>query len=423
MTTEIKKPETCVKEGPVSTPPALPPREPGTSDKAEETAIPTSSAQPAVSISILDWRSLMTGTKEHASAVQLQDDTPAPAPKHCGNDAKDGTCMRKQQFEDEAARRKHLEVDLGNLQTELKQKEKELQDVRKRWKQAAKELDKTKSSQQRGLHQRTDSEVKDDVAQLRWNIRNLAFGYFGGEYKIGVKAEDLTSKTWQSLLSFLDYRLDMDINLRSGAVRPFIIQALIWDVIDTRIFHNGLWAGPVSSAFVRLIRQIAPAKPEEQSFDAEAWRKFNLWKADTASMIVNSFEATGSIESDRQRLDDRLAKISVDVVRSAGKFSSRDRPHDHDIIRREIHNILRDAVKLDESLNRQAVSFHWQFHRIVPFDGEIMSWIPGVTAEKNSLCLSVAPGLRKRGKSSGDGFESTALILPGEVFPVATREP
>lgn len=140
-------------------------------------------------------------------------------------------------------------------------------------------------------------------------------------------------------------------------------------------------------------------------------------------MIVNSFEATETSETDRQRLDNQLAKISVDVVRSAGKFSSKDRPHDQDNLRREIHNILNDAVKLDESLNRQAVSFHWQFHRIISFDDAIMSWSPGVTAENNSSCLSVAPGLRKRGKSSGDGFESTALILPGEVYPVIITEP
>lgn len=258
MTTEIQKPETCVQNSAVST--ALPPSESRTSDKTDETTNPTSSAQPSVSISNLDGRSLVIGTNEHVSAAQLQDDTPTPTPEHCGNDAKDGTCMTKQQFEHEVAEREQLELDLRNLRTELNQKEKELLNVRRRWKQAAKELDKTKSSQQRGLHHKTDSEVKDDVAQLRWNIRNLAFGYFGGEYKISVRPEDLTTKIWQSLLSFLDYGLDVDSFLRSGAVRPLIIQALIWDVIDTRIFHNALWAGPVSSAFVRLIRRIAPGK-------------------------------------------------------------------------------------------------------------------------------------------------------------------
>ncbi|KAF6803172.1 hypothetical protein CSOJ01_11087 [Colletotrichum sojae] len=355
--------------------------------------------------------------------VTKQDDTPTPTPENCDNAVKDGTNITKQQLKDEVAQRKKLEADLKNREAELHQKEKQLLDVRRRWKQAATELDKTKSSQQRGLHQKTDTEVKDEVTQLRWNIRNLAFGYFGGEPKIGVRPEDLTTKIWESLLSYLDNRLDVDFCLRSGTIRPFVIQALIWDVIYTQVFHEALWAGLVSYDLIRLIRRIVPAKPQDDSFNAEAWRKFCLWKAETASMIVNSSESPGKSESDRRYLDSQLAKISEDFVRSAGIFSSKDRPQEQDALRREMHNILKDAVKLDESMNRQALSFHWQFHRLTSFNGERMRLAEGVTVEENSLCLTIAPGLGKRGKASGDGFESTELLLPGEVFPVATIEP
>ncbi|KAF6818859.1 hypothetical protein CPLU01_13209 [Colletotrichum plurivorum] len=397
MTMEIEKPETNVQESPAS--PSLPPRE---SDKTDETTvasrIPVSSAQPS-------------------------DDTPTPTPEIRDSGVKDETNITKQQLEDEVAKIKRLEVDLRNRGAELHQKEKELLDVRRRWKQAAKELDKTKSSQQRGLHQKTDTEVKDEVTQLRWNIRNLAFGYFGGEPKIIVMPDDLTTEIWESLLSYLDNRLDVDFCLRSGTTRPFVIQSLIWDVIYTQIFQEALWAGLVSYDFVRLISRIVPAKPQDDSFNAEAWRKFCLWKAETASMIVNSSEATGKSESDRRHLDNQLAKISEDFVKSAGIFSSKDRPQEQDALRREMHNILKDAVKLDESMNRQALSFHWQFPRLASFNGEKMRLAEGVTVQENSLCLTDAPGLGKRGKSSGDGFESTELLLRGEVFPIATIEP
>lgn len=185
----------------------------------------------------------MNGTNGRVLTVYLQDDTPTPTPEIRDSGVKDETNITKQQLEDEVAKRKRLEVDLRNRGAELHQKEKELLDVRRRWKQAAKELDKTKSSQQRGLHQKTDTEVKDEVTQLRWNIRNLAFGYFGGEPKIIVMPDDLTTEIWESLLSYLDNRLDVDFCPRSGTTRPFVIQSLIWDVIYTQIFQEALWAG------------------------------------------------------------------------------------------------------------------------------------------------------------------------------------
>ncbi|KAF4835914.1 hypothetical protein CGCTS75_v002249 [Colletotrichum tropicale] len=346
------------------------------------------------------------------------------------NEALDHVPVTRQQYEEEIALRQRIEADLeeknhmlADYDNKLKDAEAVLATVRKKWKQAATDLDKMKSSQQRGYHM-TDSELKDAVTRLRYNISRFAIQYFGGrlprETNIDRIMDSKDLNGWRNLSKFLGNR-DITISyIRSDRRRPYIVQALIWDTVYWAVFGEALWAGrEMSKPFKNLSEQLQQsAKTQGSDSDIEACRRFCLWRAETAAMVVqitNSSRAEqessskffqGKIES----VCDHICKHLIPLTKSTKG------------LREEVLDILKETAKLDEAMKRQAVRLEW----IIPepqgrFDSDTMTLASGETwdADMDGICLTTSPGLVRQGKSTGDDFGTEIRLLSTEVswFP------
>lgn len=119
------------------------------------------------------------------------------------------------------------------------QKEREVEEFRQLWKQAAKELGKYQA-QDKVADQVTDSEVTQKARQLQYNIRNFAYQHFGGELSTGkgVQASKLE----------LQKDLQMPIDrfkacIKSPVKRPMLVDALLWVFLLHYIYGSFWWAG------------------------------------------------------------------------------------------------------------------------------------------------------------------------------------
>jgi hypothetical protein len=138
---------------------------------------------------------------------------------------------------------------------ELVQKNIELDGIRKRWKQTARELDKFRVQGQ-GFYQVTDRYLIQLATQLRYNIRSFAIQYFEG---------DLHNEWREENTSFWDYMCDTTSGtkayqayLMSPSRCSSIIQSFLWRVLKGRIFGKFRWAGRVSEHARKLCIALRP---------------------------------------------------------------------------------------------------------------------------------------------------------------------
>ncbi|KAI8309445.1 hypothetical protein K4K59_009167 [Colletotrichum sp. SAR11_240] len=284
-----------------------------------------------------------------------------------GTEALDHMPVTRQEHEQEIALRQKIEDDLeekdrmlADYDHKLKDAEAALVTVRKKWKQAATDLDKIKSSQQRGYHM-TDSELKDSVTRLRYNISRFAIQYFGGrlprEANIDRIVDTRDLNGWRQLSQFLGNR-DITISyIGSDRRRPYIVQALIWDTVYWAVFGEALWAGrEMSKAFKNLSEQL------QQS-------------AKTQAMVI---QLTNSSKAEQE---------------SSSKFFQGK-------IESEVLDILKETAKLDEAMKRQAVRLEWTIPEPQGrFDSDTMTLASGETwdADMDGICLTTSPGLVRQG--------------------------
>ena len=87
-------------------------------------------------------------------------------------------------------------------------------------------------------------------------------------------------------------------------------------------------------------------------------------------------------------------------------------------------DIVREAITLDQKICRQSAHVSWLIlipdgpHVPLVFDSDLMvveRGSPSPAAGQQGVAMVVAPGLKKRGKSTGEGFEIENLLLKAEV--------
>ena len=119
------------------------------------------------------------------------------------------------------------------------QKNREVDEIRQLWKQAAKELGKYQA-QDRVVDQVTDPEVIQKARQLQYNVRNFAYQYFGGELNTG-KCAQASRLDWQERLEMPTDLLEACI--KSPVKRPMLVCMLLWDFLLDDIFKEFWWGG------------------------------------------------------------------------------------------------------------------------------------------------------------------------------------
>lgn len=128
-----------------------------------------------------------------------------------------------------------------NAEHELLQKKSEVEDIRKRWKQAARELNKLQAQSQ-NFYQVTDTYLIDLIMRLRYNISSFAIQHFSGSLQGSVKLRgDAAFFSPYLATTTRDCSMYNEFLGRSD-LRPSIIQAFLWNVLVHEVFGNFRWA-------------------------------------------------------------------------------------------------------------------------------------------------------------------------------------
>lgn len=148
---------------------------------------------------------------------------------------------------------------------------------------------------------------------------------------------------------------------------------------------------------------------QDRDISIEAYRKFQLWSADTTEMVLESIASSKDAES---VLHDHISSLCNDIWLDIRQFTT------NSDIQTEVSNILRRAVDIDQKIRRQAARVKWWYckpqSKFQPLE---MSLANGEAnnIENQPVSLVVAPGLTKRGKSTGVDFDNEILLIPPEV--------
>ncbi|KAL4962024.1 uncharacterized protein BDV14DRAFT_112200 [Aspergillus stella-maris] len=307
-------------------------------------------------------------------------------------------------------------------QADLAKRTKELDDMRKRWKQAARELDKTQSQNQ-GFYTVTDNYLIDLTMQLRYNIRNFAIQYFGsdGKEKVG-KFEK--GKEWEKYMATTTPESsDCEVFLLSEW-RSSVIQAFIWRFLVGQVFDHFRWAGETGITMRNMCLFLRPEGQYQDSteeINADEERKFQIWLASTTALILEAGVDPHAAGKFKEQNGGKVAAL-VDKVRALlDPFATTaNKAYYH-----ELAKILEECINLDREICRQVARVEWVFPdpgKEVQYDAKSMKLVTGekLAVDKKKdiqpVRLVVCPAMKKRGKSNGDGFAAPAsMLIPMEV--------
>ncbi|KAL4944939.1 hypothetical protein BDV06DRAFT_185947 [Aspergillus oleicola] len=356
----------------------------------------------------------------------------------------DGSTGFKAREEELLRKIKHLETTLASnpspdsvralersLQAEIAQKEraqtdlgkrtKELDEMRKRWKQAARELDKTQSQHQ-GFYAVTDNYLIDLAMQLRYNIRNFAIQYFSADGKGKVNKFE-KGREWEKYMATTTPEpSDCEVFLLSER-RPSVIQAFIWRFFVGQVFDHFRWAGETGVTMRNLCLFLRPDGQYQDSSEdimPEEERKFQIWLASTTALILDAGNDAHASEKFEKQNEEKLALLVEKVKAILDPFATTtDKSYEQELAR-----ILDECINLDREICRQVARVEWVFPdagKEVWYDSKSMKLgmgekFPVDKKYKQLVRLVICPALRKRGKSNGDGFATPATVLiPMEV--------
>lgn len=153
----------------------------------------------------------------------------------------------------------------------------------------------------------------------------------------------------------------------------------------------------------------SPKEARNQDISVKAYQRLELWRAETTEMVLEFIASSKEAES---KLHERISNLCDYICESIEQFTTSPD------IRAEVMNILQRAVDIDKTIRRQAARVTWRYcDPSSPFRSQQMSLTSGETnAEENQpVLMIVAPGLAKRGKSTGVDFDKETLLVLPEV--------
>ncbi|RSM15433.1 hypothetical protein CDV31_005026 [Fusarium ambrosium] len=305
--------------------------------------------------------------------------------------------------------------ELRQTEGELNQKKEELLMRNRMWKKTAGELNKLRASTQ-SFYQITDEYLVGLFMSLRSSIRDFSIQYFGNNLYKGT----LSTKEPH-------YLAHLEATLPSGKVgiksalaseRSYqVIQALIWRVLVAEVFNRFTWvSGKTADSFIHLRTKLEPARNHDshgmKMSEPEAERKFQTWSATTIGLLL---DAQGPEEQShiREELDQEGAEIVsrlVNTIRDMTEAAEQD-------LRDQLSCIIDEAFTVGKEISRQISRITWTLdfgsgHDTLAFDPETMGLEKGDRMGKPRVVnWIVAPGVIKRGKSTGEGFNHEQMLL------------
>ncbi|KAK1497919.1 hypothetical protein CTAM01_07556 [Colletotrichum tamarilloi] len=304
------------------------------------------------------------------------------------------------------------EVTLQSLKVELQRKDADLADMRKRWKQTAKELNRLKMSQKGGLYEVTDRHLVELATRLRYNIRDLAIRHFEGKMRPRDSVHEPRGSRFLHYFGPVVHDTTVqNALLKSGNRRSSVMQAYLWEILTAEIFGRYLWTGSELSGAIQVLNNhMRQERCPIASFDVESCRSFQMWSTQTTSMILHTIDAKKE-SAVRRFIENTVRDTASGIVDAVASLIIIE----NDELGLEIERILHEALALDKEIYRQVARVDWiTYETPMIFDPEQMEWEGDDEAGRRDqpVRLVVAPALRKRGKSTGEDFDVDRLLLP-----------
>jgi hypothetical protein len=153
---------------------------------------------------------------------------------------------------------------------------------------------------------------------------------------------------------------------------------------------------------------------QERVTAPEAERRFQMWKATTSALIL---ESMNDDERENQNIEVWAREFSSSVLDT---IVSLVRDSDEGILE-NLTEIIQSSIILDQKICRQSARVGWLFppsKSLLSFNPDSMAVEVGAPSPQRGqrIVMVVAPGLKKRGKSTGENFEIENLPLKMEVF-------
>ncbi|CAM1509777.1 Fc.00g001120.m01.CDS01 [Cosmosporella sp. VM-42] len=292
-------------------------------------------------------------------------------------------------------------------ETDLKEKSRDVEEMRKKWKKTAVELNKLRRSGQ-GFYQVTDRELIDLIGRLRHDIRNFTIQHFG-EHLPKRWTLDLTKYHNRYLKRTTPDPKDYVRYLGEERTCPKIIQAFVWRVLVGEVFDQFHWMGDRAYYVWKLRRLLRPMNYENLELsprerpDPEEERKFQMWSATTTGLILDV--PTNTEETDAE-FQNRKYEIVENIKDTIYKFKSVGSQGFTD----QLEAIVDAACSLDKEISRQVARVIWVFgdaSALDVFDPTTMELETGDPKPKEGQLVrfAVAPAVIKRGKSTGEDFK------------------
>ncbi|KAF7551173.1 hypothetical protein G7Z17_g5192 [Cylindrodendrum hubeiense] len=340
--------------------------------------------------------------------------------------------------------------DFQQLEKDLAESKAEALAIRKSWKKGAAEIDKLRTTGQ-GFYKMTDEYLVDLITQLRFAIRDFAIQYFDENPQETPRSTIVTSfinhkkrfisyrraaKTYNGhqdpqnpdqgssdrprYLNFLQRVTPTEDSYQRYLTQPDkvykIIEAFLWKVIDGTVFQGFLWMNEKDRLhFLRLRESLKPDRYSDSKLgdgpDPEAERKFQAWSATTTGLILDAVDSKKECEV-RESLEKEQAEIVKNIKETIGHLSKPDNLGFDE----QLCTIIDKALLLDKEISRQVARVvwvsDWGHSAKDEFDPETMELEKGDELHKDAqVRFVIAPGVMKRGKSTGEGFKKMMALL------------
>lgn len=160
---------------------------------------------------------------------------------------------------------------------------------------------------------------------------------------------------------------------------------------------------------------IEPVGNDTLGSDPEAKRKFQKWRVNTTTLLLNSNKLNHR-DDDRvpKKLSEELDKVISESLSPFSKSKQKD-------LVDKVFVIVHDALKLDKMISMQLAEVIWNSdckNDSQHFRQDLMELQRGERQvdDTGNTWLVSAPGMIKRGKSTGEDFDVENVLLKMEVF-------
>ncbi len=151
-----------------------------------------------------------------------------------------------------------------------------------------------------------------------------------------------------------------------------------------------------------------PLVPFGDDTDLEAKRKFQMWRANTTTLLLDSMKSdqANDHESHRKRIKDKVLDI-YELLRPFSKSKGKD-------LRDQLFHLVDEALDLDKVISKQVAEVIWDFGQFNQDSMELQQ-SNQQTSDGGNVLLVSAPGMIKRGKSTGEDFGVANILLEMEA--------